>query len=247
MKPSIPCENYISPSSAAIPRKHRRVQHNCDPTTMFPPATKRPRRGSDATAVSSNTTPTRFRRALSESNASHSMNYPVRNPQGLLLLSFPLKLHLMLERCESERCCRRRNPKRRSVPCSESGLVSVPDVSSSEEEETNSTDASSDSDHDDSSIIVGWLPSGKSFKIYDEERFVREIMTSYFFGHDDSNGSFETFERNLELWGFSRMPCVEGPTTRRVHVCSHPFFVKGLPSLCRNMRFRIPHRPLTVA
>lgn len=197
MNPLITCETF--------PRNHNRAQRNFgEKATMFPPATKRPRRGSDATAVSSNTTATHIGRALSESNASHSMNYPVRNPQGLLLLSFPLKLHLMLERCESERCCRRRrrSPKRRRVTCSESGVVSDASSSSSEveEEETNSMDASSDSGNDDSSVIVGWLPSGKSFKIYDEERFVREIMPSYFFGHDDSNGSFETFERNLELW-----------------------------------------------
>ncbi|VEU34150.1 unnamed protein product [Pseudo-nitzschia multistriata] len=153
--------------------------------------------------------------------------YPCSNPRGLLLLSFPLKLHLLLQRCESERIIRINNKKRRMGDrrggrshgaCS--GVI---------------VDAGKTTDDD---IVVGWLPTG-GFKIYDQERFVREIMPSYFFEVGKNKASFETFKRNLELWGFSRVPFVEGPTTRTVHICSHPHFLKGRPSACRNMKFRI--------
>ena len=43
--------------------------------------------------------------------------------------------------------------------------------------------------------IVSWLPNGKSFKVHDKERFVKEIMPSFF-----GTQSFKTFQRNLNLW-----------------------------------------------
>jgi hypothetical protein len=47
--------------------------------------------------------------------------------------------------------------------------------------------------------IVSWLPNGKSFKVHDKERFVKEIMPSFF-----GTQSFKTFQRNLNLWYVQR-------------------------------------------
>jgi hypothetical protein len=33
------------------------------------------------------------------------------------------------------------------------------------------------------------------------------------------------------------MICVEGPVTRKVHICSHPSFVKGCIDACKLMQF----------
>jgi len=61
-------------------------------------------------------------------------------------------------------------------------------------------DMSNNKNNDD--IIIGWLSGGKVFKIYDEERFVREIMPIFFLGHSTSaqQQTFQTFQRNLDLW-----------------------------------------------
>ena len=42
---------------------------------------------------------------------------------------------------------------------------------------------------------IGWLPDGKSFKVHDKERFIKEVMPSFF-----GTQSFKTFQRNLNLW-----------------------------------------------
>merc|ERR1711935_1281851 len=39
---------------------------------------------------------------------------------------------------------------------------------------------------------ISWLPCGKAFKVHDKERFVQEIMPSFF-----GTQSFKTFQRNL--------------------------------------------------
>merc|ERR1740130_159705 len=74
--------------------------------------------------------------------------------------------------------------------------------------------------------IVSWLPNGKSFKVHDKERFVKEIMPSFF-----GTQSFKTFQRNLNLWGFTRVS--KGP---QKDVCSHPLFLKGFPAVCQSMK-----------
>jgi len=155
----------------------------------------------------------RKHRVLSDTH-HHNEGKGARGPRGLLLLSFPVKLHLMLERCESERSNRKNNTKSKRQKKGDENQ-----------------------DTDNNNIIIGWLSGGKAFKIYDKARFVKEIMPSYFLGHGGGS-SFENFQRNLDLWGFTDMPCVEGPTTRRIHVCSHPSFIRDQPSACRTMRFR---------
>lgn len=48
----------------------------------------------------------------------------------------------------------------------------------------------------------------------------------------------QSFSVSCHYRGFTDMPCVEGPVTRKIHVCSHPKFHRRQPSACRAMRFR---------
>lgn len=177
------------------------------------------------------------------SSNCHGSKRRVRDPMALLLLSFPMKLHLILKEYEYERHSRRcSNCKRQKKDDGKDGIKNRDDneagSSSSGSCKDKRTNANKHANANKDDIIIGWLPKTDSFKIYDEERFVREIMPSYFLRHSNKDLSFETFQRNLYLWGFSQMMCVEGPTTRMVHVCSHPFFIKGKPRDCIRMRFR---------
>jgi len=197
------------------------VARSRNEATTLPPSKKR-RVNSDMPKTAN--AESRKAKRISVSNVKHCCRYPIRDQRGLLLLSFPLKLHLILQRCEADRVERRNNLKQL------------------QKGEECRCKASSDDSRDElgnDDVIIGWLSSGTAFKIYDEERFVREVMPSYFFEQDNNKHSFETFQRNLDMWGFSSVPFIEGPSTRNVHVCSHPFFLKGRPSACQKMKFRI--------
>ena len=106
--------------------------------------------------------------------------------QGLLMLSFPWKLHSLLEKNEQRKKQQKRNEDEDEQHQQQHKLP-----------------------------IFGWLPDGKGFAVHDQNRFVHEIMPSYFFFGDNSNRSsnikcsnrnqsriesFQTFQRNLELW-----------------------------------------------
>lgn len=118
-------------------------------------------------------------------------------PEVAQQLRFPWKLHLLLERCEYEH-------QQKLAACVAEGTSpnSVPDMP------------------------ISWLPCGKAFKVHDKERFVREVMPSFF-----GTQSFKTFQRNLNLWGFTRVS--KGP---QKDVCSHPLFLKGFPAVCQSMK-----------
>ncbi len=148
-------------------------------------------------------------------------------PEVAQQLRFPWKLHLLLERCEYEH-------QQKLAACVAEGTStnSIPDMP------------------------ISWLPDGKSFKVHDKERFVREVMPSFF-----GTQSFKTFQRNLNLWyvlllinvlsqfyfyivllnlilfsilfhrGFTRVS--KGP---QKDVCSHPLFLKGFPAVCQSMK-----------
>ena len=112
--------------------------------------------------------------------------------------------------------------------------------------------------HDDPAFldVASWCPDGKSFKVYDKERFVTEVMPLFFGtnhststsssssssgGGSDAGGGmagngcatkqWKTFQRNLNLWGFQRIS--KGP---QKDVVSHPLFVRGYPVLSTQMK-----------
>jgi hypothetical protein len=120
-------------------------------------------------------------RALSNTKPNEEKDTIPRYMGGLM---FPMKLHLMLERCESERSKRKIN------------------ASTTNASKRQKTGKDENQNMDKDNIIIGWLPSGNAFKIYDEERFVREIMPSYFSGSSQPQEqcSFEDFQRSLNLW-----------------------------------------------
>lgn len=118
-------------------------------------------------------------------------------PEVAQQLRFPWKLHLLLERCEYEH-----RQKIAAYQVEGKNPASLPDMP------------------------ISWLPCGKAFKVHDKERFVREIMPSFF-----GTQSFKTFQRNLNLWGFTRVS--KGP---QKDVCSHPLFLKGFPAVCQSMK-----------
>ena len=87
-------------------------------------------------------------------------------PEVAQQLRFPWKLHLLLERCEYQQ-------QQKHAACAAEGKnpASLSDMP------------------------ISWLPCGKAFKVHDKERFVQEIMPSFF-----GTQSFKTFQRNLNLW-----------------------------------------------
>eukprot|EP00533_Pseudo-nitzschia_delicatissima_P004521 CAMPEP_0116101694 /NCGR_PEP_ID=MMETSP0327-20121206/12946_1 /TAXON_ID=44447 /ORGANISM="Pseudo-nitzschia delicatissima, Strain B596" /LENGTH=242 /DNA_ID=CAMNT_0003593671 /DNA_START=40 /DNA_END=765 /DNA_ORIENTATION=+ len=91
---------------------------------------------------------------------------------GLMRLSFPMKLHWMLYECEKTRKAQKRT----------------------EDEKSNKKQKTSPRTKEDAGIIIGWLNGGRAFKIFDEDRFIKEIMPNYFVG------TFKDFKRDLEMW-----------------------------------------------
>jgi hypothetical protein len=74
--------------------------------------------------------------------------------------------------------------------------------------------------------IVSWLPGGNSFKVHYEHGFVTNVMPRYF-----KQTKYKSFQRQLNIWCFERIS--NGPDKGGY---GHPNFVKGNPSLCRQMR-----------
>ena len=79
-----------------------------------------------------------------------------------------------------------------------------------------------DSSNDD---VIGWLPHGQGFLIYQKRRFAAEIMPKYF-----KQSKFTSFTRKLNRWGFLRIS--RGLETGAYY---HPYFKKGNLRLCLQM------------
>lgn len=73
--------------------------------------------------------------------------------------------------------------------------------------------------------IIGWLPHGRGFLIYQKRRFAAELMGKYF-----KQSKFTSFTRKLNRWGFTRIS--RGPETGAYY---HPYFRKGNARLCLQM------------
>jgi len=235
-----------SPKDGAQSTEQAKTAHAAD-DTMIDTQQHKPEIVAGAMAVSPPATPSTTRSATRKRKALTNTNYndetAARDPQGLVLLSFPMKLRLLLERCTSERS---KTPSTPTTPPNSRCTTS--------HKRQKKSDESEDDTQERDKIIIGWLSGGKAFKIYDEERFVREIMPTYFLGQRKisrrlSTGrrtrkpqepiSFEAFKQNLALWGFTDMPSVEGPPIRVTHVCSHPNFVRDDSNAWRTMRFKV--------
>ncbi|KAG7363726.1 HSF-type DNA-binding protein [Nitzschia inconspicua] len=78
----------------------------------------------------------------------------------------------------------------------------------------------------DAASVISWMPDGKSFLIHDKDRFSQELLPEFF-----GTTNFKTFQRNLNLWGFTRIS--KGPNKDQT---SHPLFLRGFPGLSRNMK-----------
>lgn len=63
--------------------------------------------------------------------------------------------------------------------------------------------------------VIAWLPSGQAFCIANREKFVQSILPKFF----KSKANFNSFERRLKTWGFSKIDA-----SRKVYVFSHDSF-----------------------
>lgn len=77
-------------------------------------------------------------------------------------------------------------------------------------------------DDDGFSHIVSWRPHGKSFTVYDREKFVKDVMPQYF-----QQTKFTSFQRQLNLYGFRRIN-ETGPDYNGYY---HEKFVRDRPDL----------------
>mmetsp|Transcript_23287 Transcript_23287/g.43233 ORF Transcript_23287/g.43233 Transcript_23287/m.43233 type:complete len:534 (-) Transcript_23287:471-2072(-) len=71
--------------------------------------------------------------------------------------------------------------------------------------------------------VVSWQPTNSSFKVYDTNRFVKEIMPKYF-----KQTRYKSFQRQLNIYGFQRIH--DGPHRGGYH---HPYFLKDNPQLLK--------------
>jgi hypothetical protein len=74
--------------------------------------------------------------------------------------------------------------------------------------------------------VVSWLPDQNSFKVYQVDRFVEEIMPLYF-----KQTKYKSFQRQLNMWGFQRI--LDGPGRGGY---GHTCFLRTKPELCRVMK-----------
>lgn len=80
-------------------------------------------------------------------------------------------------------------------------------------------------DDEESHDIIGWLPHGRGFLIYQKRRFASEILPKYF-----KQSKFTSFTRKLNRWGYTRI--ARGPETGAYY---HPLFRKGNLRMCLQM------------
>lgn len=82
------------------------------------------------------------------------------------------------------------------------------------------------SERDNYNHIVSWVKDGKAFKVHSNKDFVAKVLPIYF-----DQSKYESFRRQLNLYGFQRI-------ARGVDrgVISHPNFVRGSRSLCREIK-----------
>mmetsp|Transcript_4603 Transcript_4603/g.10214 ORF Transcript_4603/g.10214 Transcript_4603/m.10214 type:complete len:371 (+) Transcript_4603:1904-3016(+) len=78
--------------------------------------------------------------------------------------------------------------------------------------------------------IITWMPHGRSWKILDQYRLMKEVVSKYFV-----QTKYESFRRQINGWGFKRLH-QSGPDSRSYY---NEFFLRGLPHLTHLMK-RMP-------
>jgi hypothetical protein len=69
--------------------------------------------------------------------------------------------------------------------------------------------------------IISWLPDHENvFRVHNSAAFVNLVMPKYF-----NQTKYKSFQRQLNIWGFCHIPSGY----------AHPCFIRGKPSLCRQM------------
>ena len=101
---------------------------------------------------------------------------------GLATIPFPLKLHRVLHEYELSY---EETKKKRKLETNKKKKAKV-----DKGEQTKSNTASNGNEK-----VFGWLHGGTSFQIFDQERFVDEILPIHF-----SETSFREFQKDLSLW-----------------------------------------------
>ena len=72
--------------------------------------------------------------------------------------------------------------------------------------------------------IISWSDHGRSFRVHNRKKFESEIMPLYF-----KTNHYESFRKQLSIWGFKRINGVRHPDCGSYH---HELFLRGNPSLC---------------
>jgi HSF-type DNA-binding len=73
--------------------------------------------------------------------------------------------------------------------------------------------------------VAAWLPGGKAFAIFDQEKFSQTILREVF-----RHGNFRSFLKQTSNWGFDRSTDEKGNA-----IFSHELFQRGRKSLCQGM------------
>ena len=66
--------------------------------------------------------------------------------------------------------------------------------------------------------IISWQPHGRSFKIKDKKRLVKEVLPLFF-----STCQYDSFRRNLNTWGFVQIRGVNSPDNKSYY---HEYFLR---------------------
>mmetsp|Transcript_16623 Transcript_16623/g.23423 ORF Transcript_16623/g.23423 Transcript_16623/m.23423 type:complete len:221 (-) Transcript_16623:94-756(-) len=78
---------------------------------------------------------------------------------------------------------------------------------------------------DEYSHIIGWLPHGKGFIIFQKKQFEAEVLPRYF-----KQSKFTSFTRKLNRWGYYRVP-----RGNEMGAYYHKLFTRDNPRLCFRM------------